>query len=762
MWKIFGSQVKNSISTIDMTIKRLLIALTLVFWMGLNNELLGANKFLVEDKVFNVLSGKIAELPRTIFKDKIIDELKQSVKGAKESRTANVGTLIGRVSGDFSKLRSFDKGKVLARNFSGLIGGIKIFENDASSSKQKVNGILNGLQIGDNEREILSNRNLSLHLIRSFCDLEQLADSNMLETDEVDLDVLIEFFKMTNQIFYHSRRLLNLVVIPDIAELYGTKYMKIRSYSDLNFIMQSFSINENEGASTKSRNIIQNFSINNLELQSILTKKTEGIHFGAKIEISQSEDFQERKFFLKAYHGYPAIEKKDSNDTTIDTSRKVKSTGGEDTDSITIRKLDLKEPFVYKFFSSVNLGPNVVFPINPYINNGFFILTEDLSNEFESIVFFEASEFKGIDNDIRFVERLRERKTYIKRRDNIEIDDLIFQDKLSHRQIFINTTELSIISLIFELNDIKEENFGFVLDEMQVIHSNKLKGPFIIDFLAPDSYETKVIIPNYKECDIRKKFFTGENIFVPNNGTGQSIYFEIIKSLDILDYIKSYHENRSDLEKFESELKILEAKKPATLEKKDKINLTNLRGKIKVKKSVLSRISEKLGSMDKQIVEVKRDLNEKLYLGILALQQFNTRIENIYVQLQQPESVISISPENDEIDGKFRSILVSQSQYIKSLMLQPRGTDDKPDEAMLKHPITKQPRTNAELIGFKSRGNTPRLVEEPINFEYIEDAFEDLDNYCEDIIFNYKEIKKLLNTNVDDLIEEFLPPVSAE
>ena len=53
-------------------------------------------------------------------------------------------------------------------------------------------------------------------------------------------------------------------------------------------------------------------------------------------------------------------------------------------------------------------------------------------------------------------------------------------------------------------------------------------------------------------------------------------------------------------------------------------------------------------------------------------------------------------------------------------------------------------RTNAELIGFKSRNDIPRLQEESLNLEYIEDAFEDLDNYCKGIMNNYKTLKRFI------------------
>ncbi len=124
--------------------------------------------------------------------------------------------------------------------------------------------------------------------------------------------------------------------------------------------------------------------------------------------------------------------------------------------------------------------------------------------------------------------------------------------------------------------------------------------------------------------------------------------------------------------------------------------------------------------------------------------------------------------------------LIRKNLEIKSLMLQQRGTEDKPEEIMLRHPTEwievkidnhatnpvqktiikmQRPRTHAELIGFKSEtGFTgvkrPRPAEEPLDLEYIEDAFEDLDNYCQGIMCNYKTLKRFIidgyNTYLDN------------
>ena len=135
--------------------------------------------------------------------------------------------------------------------------------------------------------------------------------------------------------------------------------------------------------------------------------------------------------------------------------------------------------------------------------------------------------------------------------------------------------------------------------------------------------------------------------------------------------------------------------------------------------------------------------------GFNAFEQFKNRIET--VKLPQIDfSKIKREYFDDEepddlLDEKLRNILYIQSENIKNLMNQKRGTENNQEENMLKHPITKQPRTNAELIGFKL-GKKPKDIDDPSEgqLDYLDDAFEDLDNYCKSIMYNYKILKKII------------------
>ena len=144
-----------------------------------------------------------------------------------------------------------------------------------------------------------------------------------------------------------------------------------------------------------------------------------------------------------------------------------------------------------------------------------------------------------------------------------------------------------------------------------------------------------------------------------------------------------------------------------------------------------------------KVEERKRIIN-----GFNTLKQIKERIEAVKLEQMNlskiQKKVFKDEESDDSLDEKLRNILYITSENIKYLMLQKRGVENKPEEYMLKDPITKEPRTNAELIGFK-------LIKDPKEFDtskgqldYLDDAFEDLDNYIQCIMYNYKIIKKFI------------------
>lgn len=120
------------------------------------------------------------------------------------------------------------------------------------------------------------------------------------------------------------------------------------------------------------------------------------------------------------------------------------------------------------------------------------------------------------------------------------------------------------------LHDIKEDNFGFVTDQIE-----KIMGLFIIDFLSPDAAGNNEQERKYIDTDIEKKFLTGKNILVSNKGTGSSLYCTIINTLDILIYIDEFRYNQSILEKNKANYKTLSSKSFNELNQKEKMNYPN-------------------------------------------------------------------------------------------------------------------------------------------------------------------------------------------
>ena len=144
---------------------------------------------------------------------------------------------------------------------------------------------------------------------------------------------------------------------------------------------------------------------------------------------------------------------------------------------------------------------------------------------------------------------------------------------------------------------------------------------------------------------------------------------------------------------------------------------------------------------------LKAEEKIRILNGFNSLEKFKNRIKAVelnQIDISKIERKEFKDEEPDDLlDEKFRNILFLKSQDIKNLMLQKRGIENKPEENMLKHPKTNKPRTNAELIGFKLE----KTKEEDLNLlegqlDNLDKAFEDLDNYCQSIMYNYKSLKK--------------------
>ncbi|MDR1473998.1 MAG: hypothetical protein LBI41_05585 [Lactobacillales bacterium] len=362
---------------------------------------------------------------------------------------------------------------------------------------------------------------LSLILIRTLNDMQNEAPSSYAM-----------FFTRVNQLFYHSRRLLSATVCPQIIEKYG-----ITDAQGIRFRTVQQIIPEGERNAGGDRNTqVCEFTSGGKNYACLLRKKTGGVHFGGVVDIGEiipsDEDGlpilnpeSKRTYFLKAYHGYPATESKDSGDTKLDTIRMATSTE-EAPENLPVQPLDLREPFIYSMLNKLKLGPKAHFMINPYINNGFFIVTEGLSAHGEEFVELEKINDKLQANKSNPTDI----NTILRPLSRYPLKGKMVCD-LTLASIFVN---------IFRLTDIKGDNIGYVapsslfnhLVDCSDYHQLKL---MMIDFLTPH--------PEAAQSPIIESFLQGT--FFSESNSGVRPYEPIISQCEnsfrsLLPYITTF------------------------------------------------------------------------------------------------------------------------------------------------------------------------------------------------------------------------------
>ena len=476
----------------------------------------------------------------------------------------------------------------------------------------------------------------------SFSFIRRMSDLILGETIS-GLSTNIYFKKRMSKVFSNSRRLIhNLFAFEFIKSLELFQIQNIPS-GPLEIEDNTFEYKYN------AHNIIIRFE-----------PKETGINLGFILNIKKIEQSNEplkiiNRFYVKKYYGSTNESSKnlDKNESiTFGISSAIKFTASLRSIEIKSewkkRKLDLKEPFLYILLNSLNIVPEVKFFINPYVLDGFYIITKNISDD--KNIFLPLSK---IENKI-----IKDNSDFIKESLNL----------------------IDFISRITRLRDLHNNNFGFIIDRNTKI----FKSLTIIDFAQPifmKSYEVSSdeMVKQFLNCT-----YSGQK----NEGIR-------ILNLDDCDI--------------------------------DEDN--------KYIKNTFLKVEEKL-----------RILN-----GFNALEQFKKIIETVELkQINYSEIKCKSSSKeepDDSLDEKLRNILKISSENIKNLMLQKTEINNNPEENILKDPLTNLPRTNAELIGFKigkapnNIGSSERIL------DYLDNTFEDLDNYCRSIMYNYKTLKKYILNN---------------
>ena len=299
------------------------------------------------------------------------------------------------------------------------------------------------------------------------------------------------FFERLNQIFYHSKQFLAVTIAPQIIEKYGItginedefKYSTVKYTEEIateKNIEEESSIDPDSKKSTSATVQVCEFQKDGTNYACLFREKQAGIHFGALIGIGVTrgkdeeglpviEDNNRKVYYLKAYHGYPAMKEKHGSDAYTDSTTTVTTTPSEPR-GLRAQELNIKEPFVYKLLENLQVGPVVHFMINPYINNGFYIATEDLNTD--TVGFVELNQLKLIFGDILRSQTLDAGQLKMK----------------------TNLAEINLLTNILELGDIKPDNIGYIFtqdNEETPVDLSKAQIK-IIDFLNKSGKETDV------------------------------------------------------------------------------------------------------------------------------------------------------------------------------------------------------------------------------------------------------------------------------
>ena len=248
-----------------------------------------------------------------------------------------------------------------------------------------------------------------------------------------------EFFKNVEKTQFYSR----LTVIENEHD-FSNKFLK-------NFEMQFNSwLTNDENVADSSDEFLKIIYKNGTEQKELIAyNKKSGINSGLILKTEKN------KYYFKTFHN------KFIKTTSIDSIHLNSRFTSNPTFTLTKQEnqiiLNIFEPLEYFILEQLDYCQKVEIIINPYVNQGLYIVTKDIEEIGNKFIIF-----KDIDNKIK---------------QNI----LNEKDLKNNKNLVISLNELYIVSNILDIKDLNFGNFGFIEDEKSIKDSkyNNLK---IIDF----------------------------------------------------------------------------------------------------------------------------------------------------------------------------------------------------------------------------------------------------------------------------------------
>ena len=124
--------------------------------------------------------------------------------------------------------------------------------------------------------------------------------------------------------------------------------------------------------------------------------------------------------------------------------------------------VNIFEPLAYFILEELDYGPKVEIIINPYVNEGLYIISKDIEENDNKFYLF-----KDINEKIK----------------NNAINE---KDLMNNKNLVISLNELDIISKILDIKELNVENFGF-LEDKKIIGDEKYNNIKIIDFIPSNN-----------------------------------------------------------------------------------------------------------------------------------------------------------------------------------------------------------------------------------------------------------------------------------
>ena len=124
--------------------------------------------------------------------------------------------------------------------------------------------------------------------------------------------------------------------------------------------------------------------------------------------------------------------------------------------------VNIFEPLAYFILEELDYGPKVEIIINPYVNEGLYIISKDIEENDNKFYLFKDINEKIKNNNIN--------EKYL----------------MNNKNLVISLNELDIISKILDIKDLNFENFGF-LEDKKIIGDEKYNNIKIIDFIPSNN-----------------------------------------------------------------------------------------------------------------------------------------------------------------------------------------------------------------------------------------------------------------------------------